>query len=293
MSTEKTAVLLMNVGSPDEPKIGPVWKYLTEFLNDKRVIDLPWLLRIFLVNFIIIPFRVRNSTRLYKLLWTDKGSPLIYYSFEMKEKLQEKAGWQLRSFCGHALSETRIQKVIGQIKEKGLKSWSCFPLYPHHAMSTTETTVVAVKKELKRQKAARSKGGGSVLRPSAVYSGISRTGAEIPAEKYDHVVFSYHGFPTGNWREPPGHQTGTVRLPECHAGTRAPLLPCHLLCHYPSAGQRACLKPAITPSGFSRALTKTGWSLLPTKCFWKNGKKEKTHSGFCSGLCNRLPRNHH
>ncbi|MGC9355798.1 MAG: ferrochelatase, partial [Mariniphaga sp.] len=92
MKGNKTAVLLMNVGSPDEQKIGAVWRYLTEFLNDKRVIDLPWLLRKFLVNFIIIPFRVKNSTKLYKLLWTEKGSPLIYHSYEMKQKLQTKLG---------------------------------------------------------------------------------------------------------------------------------------------------------------------------------------------------------
>jgi protoporphyrin/coproporphyrin ferrochelatase len=72
INTEKTAVLLMNVGSPDKPELWDVWKYLTQFLNDRRVIDLPLVLQKFLVNFIIIPFRLRNSTKLYKLLWTEK-----------------------------------------------------------------------------------------------------------------------------------------------------------------------------------------------------------------------------
>ena len=88
MKQEKTAVLLMNVGSPDEPKVPSVRKYLTQFLNDKRVIDLPFLLRKFLVNVIIIPFRLKKSTGLYQQLWTEKGSPLIYYTEELKEKLR-------------------------------------------------------------------------------------------------------------------------------------------------------------------------------------------------------------
>ena len=78
----------MNVGSPDKPTVPAVRKYLTEFLNDRRVIDLPYLLRKFLVNLIIIPFRVKNSTKLYRQLWTQKGSPLIYISEELKQKLQ-------------------------------------------------------------------------------------------------------------------------------------------------------------------------------------------------------------
>jgi protoporphyrin/coproporphyrin ferrochelatase len=165
MKNEKTAVLLMNVGSPDEPKIRAVWRYLTEFLNDKRVIDLPWLLRKFLVNFIIIPFRVRNSTRLYKLLWTEKGSPLIFYSFEMKQKLQRRLGDSYEVFVAMRYQKPDYKRVICQIKEQGFTKLILFPLYPHYAMSTTETTVVAVERELKKQKVhIELKSGGSILR---------------------------------------------------------------------------------------------------------------------------------
>lgn len=68
----KTAVLLVNLGTPDSPKVSDVRKYLFEFLNDNRVIDIPTLLRFFLVNFLIIPFRARKSAELYKVLWTEK-----------------------------------------------------------------------------------------------------------------------------------------------------------------------------------------------------------------------------
>ena len=103
MNKEKTAVLLMNIGSPDLPEVKSVYKYLTQFLNDKRVIDLPWLLRKFLVNGIIIPFRVKNSTRLYQKLWTEKGSPLIFYSEEMKEKLQKRLDENTKVFVPGAI----------------------------------------------------------------------------------------------------------------------------------------------------------------------------------------------
>src|SRR5690606_19313593 len=115
MNNKKTAVLLMNVGSPDKPKPWDVWIYLTEFLNDKRVIDLPWALRKFLVNFIIIPFRLLNSTKLYKLLWTEKGSPLIYYSNEIRDKLKTRLGNDYEVFVAMRYRNPDYKKVISRI----------------------------------------------------------------------------------------------------------------------------------------------------------------------------------
>jgi protoporphyrin/coproporphyrin ferrochelatase len=64
MKYKKTAVILANVGTPDEPTVPAVRRYLFQFLNDRRVIDLPWLLQKFLVNVIIVPFRAPKSTKL-------------------------------------------------------------------------------------------------------------------------------------------------------------------------------------------------------------------------------------
>ena len=60
---KKTAILLVNLGSPDSPKPSDVYRYLTEFLNDPRVIDINWLGRKILVNGIIVPFRHRKALR--------------------------------------------------------------------------------------------------------------------------------------------------------------------------------------------------------------------------------------
>ena len=62
----KTGVLLIQLGTPDSPSTSDVRTYLSEFLNDPRVIDLPWLLRKILVNGIIVPFRAPKSAKIYK-----------------------------------------------------------------------------------------------------------------------------------------------------------------------------------------------------------------------------------
>ena len=62
---KKTGILLVNLGTPDSPSVKDVRKYLNEFLNDDRVIDLAWLKRKLLVNLIIVPLRAPKSAKEY------------------------------------------------------------------------------------------------------------------------------------------------------------------------------------------------------------------------------------
>ncbi|MFW6232604.1 MAG: ferrochelatase, partial [Bacteroidota bacterium] len=92
MINNKKAILLINVGTPESPDKKAVRKYLSEFLNDPRMIDMPAMLRYFLVNFIIVPFRAPKSAKLYKIMWNDKGSPLLYYTNKLVEKVNANLG---------------------------------------------------------------------------------------------------------------------------------------------------------------------------------------------------------
>src|SRR3954466_9363278 len=88
----KTGVLLINLGTPDSPKTADVRKYLTQFLNDPRVIDISPVGRFILVNGIIVPFRASKSAKLYQHIWTAEGSPLLVNSNKMKVALQKELG---------------------------------------------------------------------------------------------------------------------------------------------------------------------------------------------------------
>lgn len=208
MKTRKTAILLMNIGSPDRPRLFAVWKYLTLFLNDKHVIDLPWLLRKFLVNLVIIPFRVWHSTGLYQRLWTEKGSPLIYYSLEMKEKLQAMLGNNFKVFIGMRYGNPGLKDAIGKIEDEDCENLHVIPLFPQYAMSTTGTAVEAVKKEIKKRKMNLR-----VIEIKQFYDhpkfikAFSEQIQKYDRNKYDHIVFSYHGLPNR-------------QLERCHPGIK-------------------------------------------------------------------------
>ena len=83
-------VLLVNLGSPESPTAKDVKPYLDEFLMDKYVIDVPYLLRALLVRGIILQTRPKNSAHAYAQIWTDEGSPLIVFSKKMHEKVAKQ-----------------------------------------------------------------------------------------------------------------------------------------------------------------------------------------------------------
>ncbi len=204
----KTAVLLINVGSPDAPTKRAVRRYLTEFLNDKRVIDLPFLLRKMLVNLIIIPFRVKNSTKLYLQLWTKKGSPLIYLTRELQEKLQEKMAGKADIFMGMRYGNPGYKKALSEIKQKGYKKLILVPLFPQHAMSTTETAIVAAEKEIKKLGIeAEVLQVGQFYEHTKFIDSFVKQARKYDVAKFDHVVFSYHGLPNRH-------------LEKCHPGIK-------------------------------------------------------------------------
>ena len=138
----KTAVLLINLGSPNKPTILSVWKFLRQFLMDSRVIDIPFLIRYVLVNFIIIPKRVANSTQEYKKLWQLFGaSPLINYAEKLTAKLNIKLDEKYDVYFAMRYQNPSIDSALAEIYSKGYKELVILPLYPQYASASTGSTI--------------------------------------------------------------------------------------------------------------------------------------------------------
>ena len=214
MDNIRTAILLMNVGSPDDPTKKSVKRFLTQFLNDKRVIDLPWLLRKLLVNLIIVPFRTKKSTQLYQRLFDKKGSPLIYHSEELKEKLQKKIGEGFSVFLGMRYGNPGYQKALLEIKNHGFHQIILVPLFPQHAMSTSETAIVAAKAEIKRQNITAEiiEVGQFYNHPKFIRAFVSQV-KKYDLAKFDHILFSYHGLPNRHIEK--SHPGKTIESCDC------------------------------------------------------------------------------
>ena len=87
-NTKKTGLLLLNLGSPSSPGPVAVKRYLTEFLSDPRVIDLPRWFWLPLLWFVIAPLRGYKSARAYRKIWTTKGSPLLVMTLQLADRVR-------------------------------------------------------------------------------------------------------------------------------------------------------------------------------------------------------------
>ena len=77
---DKQAVLLVNLGTPDHPDASSIKPYLRQFLSDERVIDAPRWKWLPILHTFILPTRSKKNVAAYKQIWTEEGSPLLYYS---------------------------------------------------------------------------------------------------------------------------------------------------------------------------------------------------------------------
>ncbi len=192
----KKALLLVNVGTPDSPDKKAVKAFLNPFLNDKYVIDIPWLARKLLVNGIIIPFRVKNSTKLYKRLWTENGSPLLHYQNSLASKLNKLLDEKYDVYSAMRYGNPSIKKALTEIKNKEYSQVVVLPMYPQYATSTTETTIAFVQKVAGKLKLETPfHFVDQFYDHHAFIEAFANNILKHHPDQYDHIVFSYHGLP--------------------------------------------------------------------------------------------------
>ena len=84
-----TAVLLCNLGTPEAPTAPALRRYLSEFLGDPRVVEIPRLLWWLILHGIILRVRPAKSARKYASIWTPEGSPLKVWTERQTQALQQ------------------------------------------------------------------------------------------------------------------------------------------------------------------------------------------------------------
>ena len=85
----KTSVILVNLGTPDEPTPASIARFLRAFLSDPRVVEVPRLIWWFLLRLVIIPLRAKRVAHAYREIWWEDGSPLRVISGRQVSDLQK------------------------------------------------------------------------------------------------------------------------------------------------------------------------------------------------------------
>ena len=94
---QKIGVLLINLGTPDEPTPAAVRRYLREFLSDPRVVEIPRIAWWPILHGIILRTRPAKSAAKYAQIWTKDGSPLRIITQRQAQMLQGFLGERTNS----------------------------------------------------------------------------------------------------------------------------------------------------------------------------------------------------
>jgi ferrochelatase len=150
----KTAVLLVNLGTPDAPTPRAVRRYLKQFLSDPRVIEIPRALWLLILHGFVLNSRPKKSARKYATIWTSEGSPLRVHTERQARLLRGHFGLQvpmpLTVDFAMRYGEPSIAGALARLKSEGCERVLVLPMYPQYAASTTASAVDQVAGFLRR-----------------------------------------------------------------------------------------------------------------------------------------------
>lgn len=143
---DRTAILLVNLGTPDGTSPREVGRYLRQFLSDPRVVEIPRAAWWFILNVLILPLRSRASAHKYETVWLREanmtGSPLLVYSERQAHALQQlldAQGHDVVVACAMRYGNPSIPSVMQTLRKQGMERILVLPMYPQYSGTTTAT----------------------------------------------------------------------------------------------------------------------------------------------------------
>lgn len=187
-----TAVVVVNLGTPEAPTAPAVRRYLAEFLSDRRVVSLPPLLWQPLLRGVILPLRAPKVAPKYASVWLDGGSPLAVYTRQLAAAMQQELP-DLQVLDAMRYGEPSLARLLQRLRDEGLQRVLVLPLYPQYSTTTTASVGDVV-----------ARADGLALRMLDEYHLDDGWVAAVAQSVRDHraangagehLLFSFHGLP--------------------------------------------------------------------------------------------------
>jgi ferrochelatase len=221
--TNKPAVVLANLGTPQAPTTRAVRRYLREFLSDRRVVETHPLLWRPILEGIILRVRPKASAHKYATVWQKEGSPLMVGSLAQRDALASHYSDQADIYTAMRYGQPALQSVLTQIQHKGHDRMLVVPLYPQYAACCAGTVMdevhrwgLAARNQLELRTIRSFPTDPRYIEALAValLDHWDRNGRP-QFERGDRVLLSFHGIPVAM------HTAGDPYRSECEATLQA------------------------------------------------------------------------
>ena len=199
VATPKIGVLLVNLGTPDAPTKSAVKRYLKQFLSDRRVVEIPQIIWQPILRGIILNTRPRKSAQAYAKVWTDKGSPLAFFTAGQAAALQARMGESADVRYAMRYGNPSVADQLAAMKKAGCNRILIAPMYPQYSGATTGTVLdeaYATLTAMRWHPAIRTL---PAYHDDTAYIDALKTSIEASLAGLDFepdaIVISFHGMP--------------------------------------------------------------------------------------------------
>ena len=151
-SLSRTAVLLVNLGTPAAPDAGAVRRFLRQFLSDPRVVEIPRLVWWPILYGVVLPLRPGRTAAKYAAIWSDQGSPLMAHSRQQALMLRGylgERGLDIEVALAMRYGEPSIASALAELRQRNVNQLLVLPMFPQYSATTTASVFDAVNGYLK------------------------------------------------------------------------------------------------------------------------------------------------
>ncbi len=219
--TDKTGVLITNLGTPDAPDKRALKRYLKQFLSDPRVVEIPRLLWLLILHLVILRIRPKRSAEAYRSIWTEQGSPLMFHTQAqckaLQSRLRKQWGEELVVEFAMRYGQPAIDQTIQSMCDSGVRRLLVLPLYPQYSGSTTASSFDALAEDFRQRRWLPALRFVNSYHDFAPY--IKALAAQVRAHWDQHgraelLLMSYHGVPRRYLEQ------GDPYYCQCHVSSR-------------------------------------------------------------------------
>ena len=224
MGEKNTALLLINLGTPQSPTTKDVRVYLREFLMDRRVLTLGAVARWALVNLAILPSRPKHSAEAYRQIWTELGSPLLLGSQAVCAGIESAvegnpSSSHVKVELAMRYGEPSIKGALENFRQDGVDRIIVLPLYPQYASSSTGSAVEEVLLQASKLWALPSI---HVVPPFYDDPGYIDSVAGVAQDAlrgfdYDHFLMTFHSIPESHVQDTDPSHSHCLASADCCA----------------------------------------------------------------------------
>ncbi|MFK8051873.1 MAG: ferrochelatase [Woeseiaceae bacterium] len=204
---QSIGLLVVNLGTPDDPSPKSVRRYLKQFLWDPRVVEQPRLVWWLILNLIILRIRPKRSAAAYQKIWTEQGSPLLLFSQKIADgiaqEVRQSTGSHISTELAMSYGSPSIPDALERLRAQNVRRLVVLPLYPQYSATTTGTVFDAVTSALSKQRWVPELRFITQFhdRPALIKALVDSVQAHWATHgRGERLLFSFHGIPQRYFR---------------------------------------------------------------------------------------------